>query len=146
MGGTSQLRKPSVAGGVTVLYNGLVGRGVTGALMVLVCFVGCLETGFEVLADGDLEIVGFEGLTLGNVGLEVTSLTEFDLGLDRVALVDGTLGLGDGFLAVVGCGFFGTAAGSSKAGFVFGGLVVIVAGVTFFLLLSVPAIAFLGLF
>lgn len=53
MGGTSQLRKPSVAGGVTVMYEGLVGLGVTAVLIVLVCFVGlviCLVIGFGVLA------------------------------------------------------------------------------------------------
>lgn len=88
VGGTSQLRKPSVAGGVTGLYEDLVGRGVTVALVVLACFVGlmtCLVTGLEVLAVAGLEIVGFkyltleivgfEGLTLETVGLEGTTLT-----------------------------------------------------------------------
>lgn len=93
------------------MYEGLVGRGVTGALVVLACFVGlvvCLETGFEVLAVVGLEIVDFEGETLDSVGLEGTTLTGFNLGLDGVALDGVTLGLGEGFLAVVGSGFFGT--------------------------------------
>lgn len=146
MGGTSQLWKPSVAGGVTGLYKGLVGRGVTGALEVLACFVGlmtCLETGLEVLAVVVLEIVDFEGLTLDIVGLEGTTLTEFVLGLDGVALDGVTLGLGDVFL--VGCGFFGTTPWSDKAvsDFVLVSLVLVVAGVVGFFLLSVPVIVFL---
>lgn len=111
VGGTSQLWKPSVAGGVTGLYEGLVGRGVAGDLVVMACFVGLvvtLETGLEVLAVVVLGTVGFEGLILDFVGSEGTALTEFDLGLDGVALDDVTLGLGGVLLAVVGCGFFGT--------------------------------------
>lgn len=149
MGGTSQLWKPSVAGGVTGLYEGLVGRRVSGALVVLDCFVGlmtCLETGLEVLAVEVLEIDDFEGLTLDIVGLEGTTLTGFTLGLDGVALDGVTLGLGDVFLAVVGCGF-GTAPWSDKAesSFILEGLVLVVAGVVCFFLLSVPAIVFLEL-
>lgn len=128
-----------------MLYEGLVGGRVTGALVVLICFVGlvtCLETGLEVLAV--LEIVDFEGLTLDIVGLEGTTLTEFVLGLDGVALDVITLGLGDVFLAVVGCGFFGTASWSDKAsGFVLDGLVLVVAGIVGFFLLSVFATVFL---
>ena len=50
-----------------------------------------------------------------------------------------TLGLGDAFLAVVGCGFFGTASWSDKveSGFVLEGLVLVVAGIVGFFLLSV---------
>lgn len=150
MGGTSQLWKPSVAGGVTGLYEGLVGRGVTGALEVLVCFVGlmtCLKTeALEVLAVVVLEVVDFEGLTLDNVGLEGTALPELVLGLDGVALDGVTLGLGDVFL--VGCGFFGTTPWSDKAAsdFVLVGLVLVVAGVVGFFLLSVPVIVFLEVF
>lgn len=98
-----------------MLYEGLVGCGVTGALVVLVCFVGlvtCLETVLEVLVVVVLDHVDFEGLALDIVGFKGTTLTEFVLGLDTVAL-DGvtllTLGLGDVFLAVVGCGFLRTA-------------------------------------
>lgn len=86
--------------------------------MVLACFVGlmtCLEIGLGVLAVVVLEIVDFEGLTLDIVGLEGTTLSEFVLGLDGVALDGETLGLGDVFLAVVGCGFFGTAPWPDKA-------------------------------
>lgn len=105
-----------MAGGVTVLYEGLVGGGVTGALDVLTGFVGlaCLETGLEVLAVVVLEMVDFEGLTLDTDGLEGTTLTGVALGLDGVALDVVTLGLGDVFLAAVGCGFFGTASWSDK--------------------------------
>ena len=52
VGGTSQLRNPSVAGGVTVMNEGLVGLGVTAVLIVLACFVGlviCLGVDFRVL-------------------------------------------------------------------------------------------------
>lgn len=86
-----------------MLYEGLVGCRVTGALVVLVCFVG-LVTCLEVLAVVVLDHVDFEGLALDIVGL-TTTLTEFVLGLDTVALDGVTLGLGDVFLAVVGCGF-----------------------------------------
>lgn len=81
------------------------------------------------------------------VGLEGTTLTEFALDLDRVALDVVTFGLGDVFLAVVGCGFFGTALWSDKAesGFVLEGLVLEVAEIVGFFLLSDPAIVFLGL-
>lgn len=132
------------------MYEDLVGCGVTVALVVLVCFVGlmtCLETGLEVLAVVVLEIVDFEGLTLYIDGLEGTTLTEFVLGLDGVALDGVTLGLGDAFLAVVGCGFFGTTPCSDKAesGLVLEGLVLVVAGIVGFFLLSVPAIVFLEL-
>lgn len=142
-----------MAGGVTVLYRGLVGLGVTGALVVLTCLVGfvgfvnCLTTGLDVLADVVLEIVDFEGLTLDNCVLEATALTEFTLGLVGVAFDDRTLGLGDAFLAVVGCGFFGAASWVDRAesGFVLKGLVLRVAeGVDFFLL-SVLSVVFLGL-
>lgn len=119
-------------------------------MVVLACFVGlmtCLVTGLEVLAVAVLEIVDFEELTLDIVGLEGTTLTEFVLGLDGVALDGITLGLGDVFLAVVGCGFFGSAPCSDKAEsvFVLEGLVLVVAGIVGFFLLSVPAIAFLEL-
>lgn len=116
--------------------------------MVLACFVGlmtCLETGLEVLAVAVLEIVDFEGLTLDIVGLDGRILTEFALGLDGVALDGVTLGLGDVFLAVVCGGFFGTAPWSDEAesGFVLEGLVLVVAGIVGFFLLSVPVIVFL---
>lgn len=133
-----------------MLYEDLVGLGVTVALVVLACFVGlmgCLETGLEVLTVAVLEIVDFEGLTLDIAGLEGTALTEFVLGLDGVALDGMTLGLGDVFLVVVGCGFFGTTPLSDRAesGFVLMGLVLVVAGIIGFFLLSVPAIIFLEL-
>lgn len=92
------------------MYEGLVGRGVTGVLEVLGCFVGlmtCLDTGFKVLGVV-LEITDFEGLTLEIAGFEGTTLTGVVLGLDGVALEGVTLGLGDVFLVVVACGFFGT--------------------------------------
>lgn len=131
------------------MNEGLVGRGVTVALVVLAGFVGlmtCLETGLDVLAVVVLT-VDFEGLTLDIVGLEGTTLTEFVLGLDGVALDGVTLGLGDVFLAVVGCGFFGTASWFDKAesGFVLEGLALVVAGTVGFFLLSVPVIVFLEL-
>lgn len=118
--------------------------------MVLACFVGlmtCLETGLEVLAVVVLEIADFEGLTLDIVALEGTTLTEFVLGLDGVALDGVALGLGDVFLVVVGCGFFGNTPCSDKAesGFVLVGLVLLVAGIRGFFLLSVPAIVILGM-
>lgn len=131
-----------MAGGVTVLYEGLVGRGVIGALVVLVvCFVGmvtCLETGLEVLGVVGLNGVDFEGLILAIV--LGRTLTDCVLGLDGVALDGVTFVLGGGF-TVVGCGFFGTAPWSDRAesGFVLEGFVV--AGIVFFLL-SVPAIVF----
>lgn len=132
------------------MYENLVGRGVTGALVVLVCFVGlvtCLETGLVVLAVVVFEIVGFDGLTLDIVGLEGETLTEFVLGLDGVALDGVTLGLGVVFLVVVGCGFFGTTPWSDKAepDFVLVGLVgllLVVAGIIGFFL-SVPVVVFL---
>lgn len=118
-------------------------------MVVLACFVGlmtCLESGLAVLADEVLDIVDFEGLTLDIVGLEGTTLTEFTLGLGRVAFDVAILGLGDVFLAVVGCGFFGTAPWSkAESGFVLEGLVLVVAGIVGFFLLSDPAIVFLGL-
>lgn len=95
-----------------MLYEGLVGSGATGAFVVLVCFVGlvtCLETGLEVLAVVVLDNVDFEGLALDIVGFKGTALTELVLGLDTVAFGGVTLGLGDVFLAVVGCGFLRTA-------------------------------------
>lgn len=139
-----------MAGGVTVLYEGLVGRGVIGALEVLACLVGlatCLKSGLEVLTVTFLEIVDFEELTLDTVGLDGTTLTEFVLGLGRVALAVVTLGLGGVFLAGAGCGFFGIAPWSDKGlrGFVLEGLMLVVAGVVGFFLLSVPVIVFLGL-
>lgn len=133
-----------------MLYEALVGGGVTGRLVVFACFVGlvtCLDASLEVLAVTVFEIVDFEGLTLAMVGLEGTTLTDFTLGLDGVALDVVTLRLGDVFLAVVGCGFFGTASWSVKAesGLVLEGLVLVVAGIVVFFLLSVFAIVFLGL-
>lgn len=133
------------------MYEDLVGRGVTVALVVLACFVGlltCLETGLEVLAVVVLEVVDFDGLTLDIGGLEGTTLTEFVLGFDGVALDGMTLGLGDVFFVAVGCGFFGTTPWSDRAesGFVLLGLVLVVAGIIGFFLLSVPAIVFLELF
>lgn len=147
VGGTSQLKKPSVAGGVTVLYDGLVGRGVTEALVDLVSFVGLiifLEAGFEVLAFVDFETVDFDGLTLDNVGFGVVTLTEFNLDLGGVTLDEGTLGLVGIFLAGVNCGLFETAAWSSKTEscLVLRGFIVIVAGVVG-LFLSVSAVVFL---
>lgn len=132
-----------------MLYVGLVGRGVTGALVVLACFVGlitCLETGLEVLAVVVLEIADFEGLTLDIVDLEGITLIEFVLGLDGVALDGVALGLGGVFLGVVGCDFFGNTPCSDKAksGFVLVGLVLVVAGIGGFFLLSV-AVVFLGM-
>ena len=147
VGGTSQLRNPSVAGGVTGLSDGLVGRTMTVALVVLDCFVGlmtCLVTGLEVLAVVVLKTVGFEGLTLGFVGLEGTTLTGLVLGFNGVALDGVTLGLGGVFLAVVGWGFFRTVPWSDRveSGFILEGLVLVVAGIVGFFLF-VPAIVFL---
>lgn len=117
-------------------------------MVVLACFVGlmtCLEIGLEVLAVVVLEIGDLEGLALDVVGLEGTTLTEFALDLDGVALDGVTLDLGDVFLVVAGGGFFGTAPWSDKAesSFVLEGLVLVVAGIAGFFLLSVPAIVFL---
>lgn len=147
VGGTSQLKKPSVAGGVTVLSEGLVGRGVTEALVDLVSFVGLiifLEAGFEVLAFVDFETVDFDGLTLDNVGFGVVIWTEFDLDLGGVALDEGTLGLGVIFLTGVNCGLFETAAWSSmrESCLVLRGFIVIVAGVVGFFF-SGSAVVFL---
>lgn len=119
-------------------------------MVILGCFVGLmtgLETALEVLAVVVLGTVDFEGLTLDIVGLEGTTLTGFPLGLDGVALDGVTLGLGGVFLVVVGCGF-GSTPWSDKAesGFVLEGLVLVVAGVVGFFLLTVPAIVFLELF
>lgn len=132
-----------------MLYVGLVGRGVTGDLVVLAGFVGlitCLETGLGVLAVVVLEIGDFEGLTLDTVVLEGITLIELVLGLDGVALDGIALGLGDVFLGVVGCDFFGNTPCSDKAvsGFVLLGLVLLVAGTGGFFLLVV-AIVFLGM-
>lgn len=140
-----------MAGCVTGLYEGLVGLGVTGAL-VLVGFVGlvtCLDTGFTVLALAVLENVDFDGLTLDNVGFEGAGLAEFTLGivgLDGVAFDGVTFGLGEVFFAVVGCGFFGTAPWSDRveSDFVLGGLVLAIVGAVGFFLLS-DVIDFLGL-
>lgn len=140
-----------MAGGVTGLYEGLVGLGVTGALF-LVGFVGlvtCLDTGFTVLALAALENVDFDGLTLDNVGFEGAGLAEFTLGivgLDGVAFDGVTFGLGEVFFEVVGCGFFGTAPWSDReeSDFVLGGLVLAIVGTVGFFLLS-DAIDFLGL-
>lgn len=150
MGATSQLWKPSVAAGVTGLYEGLVGRWATGALEVLACFVGliaCLESGLEVLTVAFLESVDFEVFTLDSVGLDGTTLTEFSLGLDRLALDVATLGLGGVFFVMGSCGFFGTGPWSDKVdtGFVLEGLMLVVAGIVGFFLLSNPEIVFLGL-
>lgn len=149
VGGTSQLWKPSVAGGVTVLNEGLVGRGVTGALVVLACLVGlttCLEPGLEVLAVVVLDIVDFEGVTLGTLVLGGTALTELVLGLVGVALEGVVFGLGDVFFAVVGCGFFGrTPCSEAESSFVLVGLLLLVAGTEGFFLLSVTAADFLGM-
>lgn len=114
--------------------------------MVLACFVGlmtCLETGLEFLTVVVLEVVDFEGLTLDVVAFEGTILTGFVLGLDGVALEGVVLGLGDVFLGVVGCGFFGNTPCPDMAdsGFVLVGLVLVVAGLGFFLL-SVIAFVF----
>lgn len=118
VGGTSQLKKPSVAGGVTMLNEVLVGRGLTPGLVTLLCFVVlvfCLENGFEVLAVVVLEAGDFVGLTLDDAGVGVTSLIEFVLGLEVLGLgvlgleVVG-LGLGDVFFPAVGEGFLVTGA------------------------------------
>lgn len=132
-----------------MLYVGLVGRGVTGDLVVLAGFVGlitCLETGLGVLAVVVLETGDFEGLTLDTVVLDGITLTELVLGLDGVALDGVALGLGDVFLGVVGCDFFGNTPCSDKAesGFVLLGLVLLVAGTGGFFLF-VAAIVFLGM-
>lgn len=111
--------------------------------MVLACFVGlrtCLETGLEFLTVVVLEVVDFEGLTLDVVAFEGTTLTGFVLGLDGVALEGVVLGLGDVFLGVVGCGFFGNAPCPDTADLV--GLVLVVAGLEGFFLLSVTAFVF----
>lgn len=148
VGGTSQLRKPSVAGGVTALYEGLVGRGVTGALVVLACLVGlrtCLEPGLEVLAVAVFNIVDFEGVTLGTLVLGGTALTELVLDLVGVALEGVVFGLGDVFFAVVGCGFFGrTPCSEAESSLVLVGLLLLVAGTEGFFLLSVTVADFLG--
>lgn len=112
----------------------------------MACFVGLtagLETGLEVFAVAVL--VGFEELTLGIVGLGGTGFTELTLGLDGVALDGVTLGLGGVFLAGVGWGFLETAAWSNKAesDFALEGLVLVVAGMVGFFLLSAPAFVFL---
>lgn len=149
VGGTSQLWKPSVAGGVTELYEGLVGRGVTGALVVLGCLVGlttCLEPGLEVLAVVVLDIVDFEGVTLGTLDLEGATLMELVLGLVGVALEGVVFGLGDVFFAVVGCGFLGrTPCSEAESSFILVGLLLLVAGTEDFFLLSVTVANFLGM-
>lgn len=119
-------------------------------MVVLACFVGlttCLLTDLEFLEFVVWEIEVDFGLPLYTVGLEVTTLTEFVLGLGRVALDGVTLGLGDGFLAVVGCVFLGSAPCSNRAetGFILEGFGVVVAGLVGFFLLFVAANAFLGL-
>lgn len=138
-----------MAGGVTELYEGLVGRGVTGALVVLACFVGlttCLEPGLEVLAVAVLDIVDFEGVTLGTLALGGTALMELVLGLVGVALEGVVFGLGDVFFAVVGCGFFGrTPCSGAESSFVLVGLLLLVAGTEGFFLLSATVDDFLGL-
>lgn len=149
VGGTSQLWKPSVAGGVTELYAGLVGRGVTGALVVLACLVGltsCLEPGLEVFAVVVLDVVDFEGMTLGTLVFEGTALTELVLGLVGVAFEGVVLGLGDVFFAVVGCGFFGrTPCSEAESSFILVGLLLLVAGMEVFFLLSMTEAVFLGM-
>lgn len=137
-----------MAGGVTVLYEGLEGRGVTEALVNLVSFVGLIvffKAGFDVLAFVDFEIVDFDRLTLDNVGFGVVILTELDLDLGGVALDEETLGFGGVFLAGVSCGLCETAAWSSKTEtcLVMKGFVVIVAGVVGFFL-SFSATDFFG--
>lgn len=109
--------------------------------------MNCLETGLEVLAVVVWDTVDFEELTLDIAGFEGTTLTVFVLGLNGVALGSVTLGLADVFLAVVGCGFFGTASWSDKeeSGFVLEGLVLVVAGTVDFFLLPIPVIVFLEL-
>lgn len=148
VGGTSQLWKPSVAGGVTKLYVGLVGRGVTGALVVLGSLVGlttCLEPSLEVLAVVVLDIVDLEGVTLGTLVLEGTGLVELVLGLVGVALEGVVFGLGDAFFAVVGCGFLGrTPCSEAESSFVLVGLLLLVAGTEDFFLLSVTVANFFG--
>lgn len=138
-----------MAGGVTELYEGLVGRGVTGALVVFGSLVGlttCLEPGLEVLAVVDLDIVDFEGVTLGTLVLEGTALMELVLGFVGVALEGVVFGLGDVFFAVVGCGFLGrTPCSEAESSFVFVGLLLLVAGMEDFFLLSVTVANFLGL-
>lgn len=97
-----------MAGDVTRLDKGVVGRGVTGALVALVCLVGlmtCFRFGLVVFAKL-FNIVAFEGLTFDTTGLEGNTLTEFSLGFERVALDGMTLALMGVFLAAVGCGFF----------------------------------------
>lgn len=62
-----------MAGGVTELYEGRVGGGVTSALVVLGSLVGlmtCLDPGLEVLAVRFLDIVDFEGVTFGKLVLD----------------------------------------------------------------------------
>lgn len=143
VGGTSQLWKPSVAGGVTGLYEGLVGLGVTGALVVIGCFVG-----LGVLAAVGLGVADFERLTFDVVGLKGASFRESGLGLDGVAFDDVTLDLEGVLLALVGWGFFGTAPWSNNAGlgFVLEGLVLVLTGIVGFFELLAPTLAFFGLF
>lgn len=126
-----------------------MGRTVTGALVALVCFVGLavgLGTGLEVLGAAVLEIVDFEGLILDIVGFEGATFAGFELGLDGVALDGATLGLGDGFLAVVGGGFFAPWYKKTESDCVLVGLGLEVAGTVVFFCLSVPVTAFFELF
>lgn len=139
-----------MAGGVTVLNVGLVGRGFIGALVVsgfLVGFVVCLEVGFWGLAVVVLVTVDFDGFDLGSVDLEGVTLTGFDFDLGRVTVDGGALDLGSIFFAVVGCGFFRTPAWSFKTvpDLVLGDLVVKVAGLLNFFL-SGPAVVFFKCF
>lgn len=117
--------------------------------MVLSCLVGlmtCLESGLEVLAVVVLAIEDFEGVTLDILVLDGTTLMEFVLGLVGVALDGVVFGLGDVFFAVVGCGFFGsTPCSEAESSFVLVGLLLLVAGIEGFFLLSVTAMVFLGM-
>lgn len=142
VGGTSQLWKPSVAGGVTGLYEGLGVLWLTGDLVVGDCFVGlmtCLITGLVFLGVVVLEMVAFEGLALGIVGLKGTSLTKFTFGFNGVAFEGVTLGLGSVFLVVVDCGFFRVGPWSDRvaSGFILEGFVLVVVGMADFFLSSV---------
>lgn len=124
------------------MYEGLGVLWLTGDLVVGDCFVGlmtCLETGLELLEVIVLEMAAFEGLALGIVGLEGTTLTVFTFGLDGVALEGETLGLGVVFLVVVDCGLFWMAPCSDKvaSGFILEGLVLVVAGMVDFFFSSV---------
>lgn len=86
-----------MATGVTdaVPKEGPVGCGLTGALVVLGCFVGlrvCLDSVFTGLTVVFLGIVDFDGLGFGIAGLGAVTLTVFGLGFGGADFGEETLG------------------------------------------------------